>query len=317
MALMGMAGAGVKMAGIGSGPRWCWCLCDAGWWCAIADEADDGGLRRERSPRSLCVFDVDRVVCERSLHADVGRSIERVGSRRKTPSWALIRKEDVTRIIASSLEFDSASEATHPSIENGGSPCPHPGRPTPHTHTYKTETVMAAAWRPTHDPLRQHLAAAAMDFEEDAESPSSSGRAVADDEEEEEKQATTNADAQADATTTAAAQWCWARWRGRLARHGILVHMPTTAPAPTPQHQHPPPAGSLLRAVLRYQLTARAAIRQLQGALALLCGRGVAVPMPPLAALGGLGAVEEAEAHCPALPALRAALVGWVCTPGM
>lgn len=187
---------------------------------------------------------------------------------------------------------------------------------------------MAAAWRPPHDPLRQYLAAAAA--EDGAIDPGDDGDeaeaepeppCVAEDEE-----SLPPAPADAAATT----QW-WARWRGRLTRHGILLLVP---PAPGPPTHHKPASPSinhderLLRAVLRYQLTARAALRQLQGALALLCGRGVAVPIPPLAALGGLAAAAavaedaeaEAEAHCPALPALRVALVGcvrgaWVYIP--
>lgn len=171
---------------------------------------------------------------------------------------------------------------------------------------------MATAWRrpaAQHDPLGQYLAEVDRDQQDDDSTPILSAAAapavagggrvvllVAEEEEEEAPQPTPIV------VST--------KWRARLARHGIVVQVQGLPPPPPPQDEED---ARLPRAVLSFQLALRAALRQLQGPLALLCGRGVAVPMPPLAALlagGGKEAVAAAEARCPALPALRAALVG-------
>ena len=175
---------------------------------------------------------------------------------------------------------------------------------------------MATAWRrpaAQHDPLGQYLAEVDRDQQDDDSTPilsaaaapapavAGGGRVVllaAEEEEEEAPQPTPIV------VST--------KWRARLARHGIVVQVQGPPPPPPPPPQDEEDA-RLPQAVLSFQLALRAALRQLQGPLALLCGRGVAVPIPPLAALlagGGKEAVAAAEARCPALPALRAALVG-------
>lgn len=170
---------------------------------------------------------------------------------------------------------------------------------------------MATVWRPAHDPLSRYLASV------DDDAASSGGATAVAFDEDEEHEAQEEA-VPAPSSDDAAGARSWARWRGRLARHGILVAAVGAAGASV--NTRPPPAAAqapeaLLTAVLAYHLALRAAIRQLHGPLALLCGRGVAVPMPPLTALllasgDATAAAAEAEAHCPALPALRAALVG-------
>jgi hypothetical protein len=168
---------------------------------------------------------------------------------------------------------------------------------------------MATAWRPAHDPLSQYLASvdhnnASSNAPDDDDEGAAAAAEAAADEEEAQTAAAVAAEPESDAPEPPE----HARWWGRLVRHGILPPSVASTPPLLPAMDDE----RLARAVLRYQITLRAAIRQLQGTLALLCGRGVAVPMPPLAALRVVDAsmVAAAEAHCPALPALRAALVG-------